>query len=142
MPGKSASRKTCSGGASGSRVRIRSAPKTVEEYLARIPQPARGTLEKVHAAIRSALPREAREVISYQIPAFRTSEVLVWFAAFTGHCSIFPTAAVIDAFRNKLKGYSLSKGTIQFPTNQALPAALVRRLVKARVAQVAGKKRR
>jgi uncharacterized protein YdhG (YjbR/CyaY superfamily) len=67
--------------------------------------------------------------------------LLVWFAAFSSHCSLFPTASVVEAFKNELKGFSISKGTIQFPTDKPLPAALVKKLVKARVAQIESKKR-
>ena len=118
------------------------APKNVDEYLARVPEPARSTLNKIRAAIRSAAPPEATETISYGIPAFKYNGVLVWFAAFSDHCSLFPTAAVIEAFKNELKGFSTSKGTIQFPTDKPLPAALVKKMVKARVAQIESKKRR
>ena len=112
--------------------------KTVEEYLDRVPEPARSTLEKIRVAIRSAAPPDAVEVISYGIPAFRTKKVLVWYAAFANHCSFFPTASVIAAFRDELKSYMLSKGTIQFPTTKPLPAALVKKMVRARVEQVKG----
>jgi uncharacterized protein YdhG (YjbR/CyaY superfamily) len=98
-------------------------------------------LNKIRAAIRSAAPREATETISYGIPAFKYNGVLVWFAAFSDHCSLFPTAAVIETFKNELKGFSISKGTIQFPTDKPLPAALVKKMVKARVAQIQSKKR-
>src|SRR5579864_514525 len=108
------------------------APKSVEEYLARVPEPARGTLKKMRAAIRSAVPREATEAISYGMPAFKHNGVLVWFAAFKDHCSFFPTASVIAAFQKELKVYLTSKGTIQFPTDKPLPSTLVKRLVKAR----------
>jgi len=118
------------------------APKNVDEYLAGVPQPARGTLNKLRAAIRSAVPAEATETISYGIPAFKHEGVLVWFAAFSNHCSLFPTASVIEAFKNELKGFSTSKGTIRFPTDKPLPSALVKKLVKARVAQNERKKRR
>ena len=118
------------------------APKNVDEYLAGVPEPARSTLNKMRAAIRSAVPAEATETISYRIPAFKHKEVLVWFAAFSGHCSLFPTSSVIAAFKNELKGYSTSKGTIQFPVDKPLPAALVKKLVKARVAQIESKKLR
>ena len=117
------------------------APKNVDEYLSAVPEPARGTLNKMRAAIRSAVPREATETISYGMPAFKHNGVLVWFAAFKDHCSFFPTASVIEAFKEELKGYPTSKGTIQFPTDKPLPAALVKRLVKARVAQNESKKR-
>jgi uncharacterized protein YdhG (YjbR/CyaY superfamily) len=116
-------------------------PKTVEEYLTRIPEPARSTLNKVRAVIRSAVPPEATETISYRIPAFRYKEVLVWFAAFSDHCSLFPTASVIETFKKELEGLSLSKGTIHFPTDRPLPAPLIKKIVKARLAQVEGKKR-
>jgi uncharacterized protein YdhG (YjbR/CyaY superfamily) len=118
------------------------APKSVEEYLARVPEPARSTLKKVRAAIRSAVPREATETISYGMPAFKHNGVLVWFAAFKDHCSFFPTASVIAAFQKELKGYPTSKGTIQYPTDKPLPTTLVKKLVKARVAQNESKKKR
>jgi uncharacterized protein YdhG (YjbR/CyaY superfamily) len=118
------------------------APKTVAEYLARVPEPARSTLNKMRAVIRSAVPPEATETISYQIPAFKHEGVLVWFAAFSDHCSLFPTASVIEAFKHELKGYTTSKGTIHFPTDKPMPAALVKKLVRARVTQMESKKRR
>jgi uncharacterized protein YdhG (YjbR/CyaY superfamily) len=110
------------------------APKSIDEYLAGIPEPGRSTLNKIRAAIWSAVPPEAAETISYRIPAFRYKGILVWFAAFSDHCSLFPTASIVEAFKNELKGYSISKGTIHFPMDQPLPAALVRKIVKARVA--------
>jgi len=115
-------------------------PKDVDEYLAGVPEPARSTLNKIRAAIRSAAPAEATEIISYGIPALKYKGVLVWYAAFAKHCSFFPTAAVIEEFKNELKGFTLSKGTIQFPTDKPLPMALVKKMVKARVKQVEGKK--
>jgi uncharacterized protein YdhG (YjbR/CyaY superfamily) len=117
-------------------------PKNVDEYLAGVPQPARSTLNKIRVAIRSAVPSEATETISYGIPAFKHKGVLVWFAAFSNHCSFFPTASVIEAFKNELKSFSTSKGTIHFPTDKPLPAALVKKMVKLRVAQIESKKRR
>jgi len=118
------------------------APRTIDDYLASVPEPARTTLQKVRAAIRSALPSAASETISYKIPAFRHGQIVIWFAAFASHCSIFPTARVIEMFKDDLKSYTLSKGTIQFPTDKPLPAALIKKLVKARLAEIAGKKRR
>ena len=118
------------------------APTSIDEYLAGVPEPARSTLNKIRAAIWSAVPAEATETISYRMPAFKYKGILVWFAAFSNHCSFFPTAAVIDKFKNELKAYSISKGTIQFPTDKPLPAALVKKMVKLRVAQNEGQKRR
>jgi len=120
----------------------KSTPKNVDEYLARVPQPARSTLSKIRVAIRSAAPPEALETISYGMPAFKHKKVLVWFAAFSNHCSLFPTASVIERFKKELKGFSTSKGTIHFPTDKPLSAALVKKLVRARVAQIETKKRR
>ena len=117
-------------------------PKSIDEYLAGVPEPARSTLNRIRAAIRSAAPAEATETISYRMPAFKYKGILVWFAAFSNHCSFFPTAAVIEEFKNELKAYSISKGTIQFPTDKPLPAALVKKMVKLRVAQNEGQKRR
>ncbi len=117
-------------------------PKNVDEYLAGIPESSRSTFNKMRVAIRSAVPPQATEVISYRIPAFKDKTVLVWFAAFSKHCSLFPTAAVIEAFKDELKGFSTSKGTIHFPTGRPLPTALVKKLVKARVADTKSKKRR
>ena len=111
------------------------APRDVDEYLARVPEPARATLQKMRAAIRSAVPSEALETISYRIPAFKHKKVLVWFGAFSNHCSLFPTASVVEMFKNELKGFATSKGTIQFPTDKPLPIGLIKKLVKARVAQ-------
>jgi len=126
----------------GSAAKSSVAPKNVDEYLASVPEPTRGTLKKIRAAIRSAVPREATECISYGMPAFKNKGVLMWFAAFSNHCSLFPTAAVIEAFKKELKGFATSKGTIQFPADKPLPAALVKKLVKARVAQNERKKQR
>ncbi len=66
----------------------------------------------------------------------------MWFAAFSNHCSLFPTASVVETFKNELKGFSTSKGTIHFPSDKPLPTALVKKLVKARVKQNESKKRR
>ena len=134
-------KKAKSGSPSSSR-EVKGAPKAVDEYLARVPEPARSTLNKIRAAIRSAVPPEATETISYGIPAFNYKGVLVWYAAFSNHCSLFPTASVVEAFKDELKGFATSKGTIHFPTDKPLPAALVKKMVKLRVAQNESKKQR
>jgi uncharacterized protein YdhG (YjbR/CyaY superfamily) len=114
----------------------KSAPTHFSEYVATVPAAARRNLVKMHSLIRSAVPRDATETISYGIPAFRNKAgVLVWFAGFADHCSLFPTAAVIEVFKEELRGFSTSKGTIHFPIDNPLPTALIKRIVKARVAQ-------
>ena len=115
--------------------KTRPAPKTVNQYLERIPEPTRTTLNKMRATIRSAVPKNSVEIISYGIPAFKQERVLVWYAAFSNHCSLFPTAAIIEKFKGDLKPFSKSKGTIHFPAGKPLPTALIKKLVKARVAQ-------
>ncbi len=117
-------------------------PQSIDEYLAGVPEPANGTLRKMRAAIRSALPSDATETISYRIPAFKRKNILVWFAAFSDHCSLFPTASVIEEFKDELKGFSTSKGTVHFPTDKPLPIVLIKKIVKARVTQDESKKRR
>ena len=122
--------------------RSKTKPKTVSEYLAQTAEPARSTLNKIRATIRSAVPAETTEVISYGIPAFKWKNVVVWYAAFSDHCSLFPTASVIDRFKDEVKNYRVSKGTIHFPVDKPLPATLVKKMVKARLAQIEGKKQR
>jgi uncharacterized protein YdhG (YjbR/CyaY superfamily) len=112
------------------------APKNVEEYFSRLAEPARSTLNKMRSAIRSVVPRDATETISYGIPAFKWQKVVVWFAAFSDHCSLFPTARVIEAFKNELQGVSVSKGTIHFPLKEPLPVPLIKKIVKARIAEL------
>jgi len=108
----------------------------VEEYLARVSEPAQTTLRKVRASIKAAVPRDATEGISYGMPAFRHNGALVAYAAFKNHCSFFPMqASLIDAMRDELKAYRTAKGTLQFALDKPLPAALVKKMVKARVAE-------
>jgi uncharacterized protein YdhG (YjbR/CyaY superfamily) len=115
----------------------------VEAYLASVPEPALSTLKKVRAVIRSAAPAEATECLSYGIPAFRYKGALVGYAAFKEQCSLFPmSAALIEALKDDLEGYSLSKGTIRFAVDKPLPAGLIKKLVKARVTQNELKKSR
>ena len=110
--------------------------KNVDEYLAALPEPARSTLKHIRAVIRSVVPKETTEVISYRIPMFKYNGMLVGYAAFKNHCSLFPTGSgVLDRFEKELKGYRTSKGTIQFPSDKPLPDALVKKIVKARIAE-------
>ena len=112
------------------------AAKTVDEYLAGIPEPAHSTLKHVRAVIRSVVPKETTEVISYGIPMFKFNGMLVGYAAFKKHCSLFPTGSgVLDRFEKELKGYRTSKGTIHFSPEKPLPDGLVKKIVKARVAE-------
>lgn len=108
----------------------------VEAYLAKVPAPARTTLEKTRAMIKSAAPKEATEGISYGMPTVRYKGALVCYAAFKNHCSFFPCqASLIDEMKDELKAYRTAKGTLQFPLDKPLPPALVKKMVKARVAE-------
>jgi len=110
------------------------APRTVDEYLAGIPEPACSTLKHIRAVIKSVVPSETMEVISYGIPMFKYNGMLVGYAAFKNHCSLFPTGSgVLDRFGKELHGYRVSKGTIHFPSDKPLPDALLKKIVKARV---------
>jgi uncharacterized protein YdhG (YjbR/CyaY superfamily) len=121
-------------GPRASTAKQRRAPRDVDEYLARIPQPAGSTLKKVRAAIRSTVPSEATEGISYRIPIVKYKGMLVGYAAFSNHCSFFPMSyAVIRKFKKELKDFQISKGTIRFPVDKPPSVALVKKLVKARV---------
>jgi uncharacterized protein YdhG (YjbR/CyaY superfamily) len=118
------------------RVEPSAVPKTVDEYLAGVSEPARSTLNKIRAVIRSAVPPETTEVISYRMPVFKYKGLLIGFAAFSDHCSLFPMgSSALRGLEDELKTYSTSKGTIRFPLDKPLPAALVKKIVKARLAQ-------
>jgi uncharacterized protein YdhG (YjbR/CyaY superfamily) len=110
-------------------------PKTVDEYLERVPEPARTTLNKVRAVIRSVAPPETSESISYGIPTFKYKGMLASYAAFSDHCSLFPGAGPTIEFKDDLKNFQTSKGTIRFAPNKPFPASLLRKLVKARIAE-------
>lgn len=122
--------------AKGSAARASSGSGDVDKYLAKVPQPARTTLQKIRGMIRSAAPREATEAISYGIPAFKYKGMLVAYAAFANHCSFFPASGeLLKEFAEDLKDYPCSKGTIRFGVDKPLPATLVKKLVKARAAK-------
>jgi uncharacterized protein YdhG (YjbR/CyaY superfamily) len=106
----------------------------VESYLARCPEPHRTTLEKLRATIGSVVPKGTTEAISYGMPAFKYKGALVGYAAFKDHCSFFPMSGrLVEEFAEELKAYKTSKGTIQFPVDKPLPAALVKKIVKAKL---------
>lgn len=112
---------------------------TIDEYLATLSEDNRAALEKLRKAIKAAAPK-AEECISYRLPAFRLDgKMLVAFGATASHCAFYPmSSSTVEAHQDDLKDYDTSKGTIRFQPDRPLPAALVRKLVKARIAENAG----
>ena len=115
-------------------------PKTIDDYLAPLSAGKRAALQKLRKTIASAAP-DAEECISYGIPAFRLDgKLLVAFAAAANHCAFHPGAHPITAHRDELTGYDTGKGTVRFDPGKPLPATLVRKMVKTRVAEKAKRK--
>ena len=113
-------------------------PRTIDEYLAALSDEKRATLEKLRKTIRAVAPK-AEECISYQICAFRQNGMLVGFGATANHCAFYlMSSSTVEAHKDELKGYDTNKGTIRFQANKPLPAALVRKLVKTRIAENGG----
>ena len=110
-------------------------PKTIDDYLAGLNADKRAALERLRKVIRAAAPK-AEECISYGLPAFRLNgKPLVAFGAAANHCAFYPmSGSMVEAFKRELKAYDTSKGTIRFQTDKPLPNALVRKLVRARIA--------
>jgi uncharacterized protein YdhG (YjbR/CyaY superfamily) len=114
-------------------------PRTIDQYLAGLSADKRAALEKVRAAVRSAAPR-AEECISYGMPAFRLNGKLIFgFKAAANHCSLHPMSGdTVAALRAELAGYDTSPGTIRFQPTDPPPATLIKKLVKARIAETSG----
>ena len=115
---------------------MKAKPKTIDEYLAGVRADQRAALEKLRKTIRAAAPK-AEECISYGLAAFRLNgRPLVAFGASANHCAFYPmNSTSVEAFRDQLKNFATSKGTIRFSPDKPLPTALVKKLVKARIAE-------
>jgi len=111
-------------------------PKTIDEYLAGTNADQREALEKLRQTIHAVAPK-AEERISYGIPAFRLNgRSLVFFGAWANHCAFYPvSSATLKKFRDELRDFQISKGTLHFSPDKPLPMALVKKLVKARIAE-------
>jgi uncharacterized protein YdhG (YjbR/CyaY superfamily) len=106
--------------------------KTVDEYVAIFPASTQTLLETMRKTIREAAP-EAEEIISYNMPAYKWQGVLVYFAAYKHHIGFYPTGSGIAAFTKEIAVYKSSKGAVQFPIDQALPLALIQKMVRFRM---------
>ena len=104
----------------------------IDEYIASFPEETQKLLEVIRGTIRNAAP-DAKEVISYGIPAFKMKGILVYFAAYKNHIGFYPTASGIEAFKNELFSYEGAKGTVRFPIDKPIPLDLISRIVKFRV---------
>jgi uncharacterized protein YdhG (YjbR/CyaY superfamily) len=106
--------------------------KNIDEYILIFPKDVQKILRQIRETIKKAAPN-AEEVISYGMPAFKQSKVLVYFAAYKNHIGFYPTANPIKAFSKELDGYKTSKGTIQFPLDKKIPLTLISKITKFRV---------
>jgi uncharacterized protein YdhG (YjbR/CyaY superfamily) len=115
---------------------MKSKPRTIDEYLAGLKADQRVALEKLRKTIRVSAPG-VEECISYGIPAFRLNgRSLVFFGAWANHCSFYPgSSRTLKEFRNDLKDFQVTKGTVRFSPDNPLPLAVVKKLVNARIAQ-------
>jgi uncharacterized protein YdhG (YjbR/CyaY superfamily) len=111
-------------------------PRTIDNYLAGVSPEQCVLLQKLRETIHTVAPK-AEECISYGIPAFRLNgHLLVFFGAWANHCSFYPgSSATLKNFRDDLKSFQISKGTIRFSPDNPIPIALVKKLVKARIAE-------
>ncbi len=107
---------------------------TIDDYHALVPAEVRRLLDILRKAIRSAAP-DAEEVISYNMPGFRWNGMLVWYAANKHHIGFYPSASPLVVFKDELTPYKTSKGAIQFPLDRPIPVALVKKIVKYRIAE-------
>jgi uncharacterized protein YdhG (YjbR/CyaY superfamily) len=115
----------------------------VEAYIATVSEPAQTTLRQLREIIRSAVPKDAVEVISYGIPAFALPKPFFGYAAFKRHIGVLPfSGSLFDSFDEDLKPYTRTKSSLHLPYDQPLPAQLIRKLVLARVAAIATPARR
>lgn len=106
--------------------------KTVDEYLAAFPAVIQTKLRKIRQTIKTAAP-QAEEVISYGIAGYKYHGMLIFFAGFTNHVSVYPAPRGAEAFKKELADYKGGKGTVQFPLDKPLPLDLIKRMVKFRM---------
>ena len=117
--------------------------RSTDEYLALLSEEQRGTLEKLRKDIKTAAPK-AEEYLYYHLPAFRLDgSLVVAYGAAANHCALYPgSSSTVEELKEELKAYQTSKGTIRFPSNKPLPTTLVRKVVRARIAENEARRKR
>lgn len=106
--------------------------ETIDEYIATFPRNVQDILEELRQTIRDSAP-DAKETISYQMPAFKLKGNLVYFAAWKRHIGFYPTSSAISEFKKELSHYGVTKGSVRFPINEPIPFDLIGKIVKYRV---------
>ncbi|MFD2583119.1 iron chaperone [Pedobacter vanadiisoli] len=104
-------------------------PENIDQYIANFPVATQKLLQQVRETIHLAVP-QAKEVISYGMPAFKQKGILVYFAGYAKHIGFYPTGSGIEAFKDEFSGYKWSKGAVQFPLNKPLPLELIKRITQ------------
>lgn len=107
-------------------------PVNINAYIANFPEDIQQMLEQLRLTIKEVAP-QADELISYGMPAFKWNGMLVWFGAHTNHIGFYPRASAIEKFKKELSGYKGAKGSVQFPLNEPLPLALIKKITQFRV---------
>lgn len=114
---------------------------TIDEYIRGFPKPVQAKLKQIRQIVRELAP-DAEEKISYRIPTFYLNGNLVHFAAYAKHIGFYPTSSGVSKFKHELSKYKNAKGSIQFPIDEDLPVELIQKIVRYRVQENTGKKRR
>lgn len=115
--------------------------KNIDEYISSYPEETQKLLKRIRATIQDAAP-DATEIINYGMPTFTLNGNLVHFAAFKNHIGFYPTPSAIEAFKSEIEKYVWAKGSVQFPMNEPIPYSLIERIVKFRVSENSGKKKK
>jgi uncharacterized protein YdhG (YjbR/CyaY superfamily) len=113
-------------------ISAKTTPKNTDEYISQFPVKQQKALEEIRKAIKAAAPK-AEEVISYSMPAYKLNGMLVYFAGYENHIGFYPTPSGIEAFKKELANYKSAKGSVQFPIDQPLPLALIKKMVQFRI---------
>ncbi|MFH6946349.1 iron chaperone [Flavobacterium sp. FlaQc-50] len=114
-------------------------PTTINEYIGSFPNDVQEILEKIRMTIQKAAP-DAKEKISYSMPAFDQNGIVVYFAAFKNHIGLYALPSGHETFKEELSKYKSGKGSVQFPLNEPMPFALITKIVKFRVKENLEKK--